>query len=198
MTRLYRYILTHDSGMAPCPAAGRITLATCKPVIRRTAKPGDWVLGFRPGSLERGLLLWAGRVERAMSHGDYEREFRGRPDAVYREVRGSGYKRLAPEYHPTQNEMDRDTSAPVLLFDPAVSIYLNGQPEPLPQGIAHLAAAGRGHRVNGTRPGDVAQLEAWLATLDVAPPAGPYPVPASRRSGCGSRSRAVLFNGSAA
>lgn len=187
MTRIYRYILTHDSGVAPCPADGLITLATCKPVIRRTAKPGDWVLGFRPGSLERGLLLWAGKVEQVMDHGDYEREFRGRPDAVYRQGKDGGYKRLRPDYHPTQREMDRDTSAPVLLFDSTVSKYFNGQPQPLPQELAHLAAAGRGHRVSGTVPDDVARLEAWLAQLEIVPAAVPDRIANGRRSGCGSR-----------
>ena len=168
MTRIYRYILSHDFGMAPCPDGGRITLATCKPVIRRMARPGDWVLGFRPGSLERGLLLWAGKVERVLDHGSYEREYRGRADAVYRKRRSGGYQRLSPDYHPTQKEMDRDTSDPVLVFDPTVSRYLDGQLEALPQELAHLAAAGRGHRVNGTQGGDVVRLEAWLATLIIA------------------------------
>lgn len=173
MTRIYRYILTNDHGMAPCPADGRITLATCKPVIRRMAKVGDWVLGFRPGSLERGLLLWAGRVERVLNHGSYEREYRGRADAIYRQRGSGGYQRLRPDYHPSLGEMNRDTANPVLVFDPAVSRYLDGQPEALPQELAHLAAAGRGHRVNGTQEGDVERLEAWLATLVIAhPPSG--------------------------
>lgn len=188
MTRIYRYILTHDSGMAPCPTGGLITLATCKPVIRRTAQPGDWVLGFRPGSLERGLLLWAGKVEQVLDHGDYEREFRGRPDAVYRKGKDGGYQRLLPDYHPTQQEMHRDTSAPVLLFDSKVSLYFNGQPQPLPQELAHLAAAGRGHRVSGTAPGDVLRLEAWLANLAPLQPANANRVSATSRSGCGPRS----------
>lgn len=90
MTRIYRYIQTHDSGMAPCPDGGQITLATCKPVIRRVARPGDWVIGFRPGSLERGLVLWAGRVESKLSHGEYQRRHTKRSDAVYREGEAGG------------------------------------------------------------------------------------------------------------
>jgi hypothetical protein len=187
MTRIYRYILAHDEGMAPCPAGGTISLATCKPAIRCKAAPGDWVLGFRAGSLHRGLLLWAGRVEQAMSHGEYQRAHLLRPDAVYRERSDGQYERLRPDYHPTQKEMERDTSAPVLLFDPAVSLYLEGQPVPLPPELEHLAAAGRGHRVNGTRSGDVAALEAWLATL-----ARPAPRPSGRGAsadGCGPRTK---------
>lgn len=66
ISRAYRYILIHNSGMAPCPDGGLISLATCKPVICRVARSGDWVLGFRPGSLERGLMLWAGKVAETM------------------------------------------------------------------------------------------------------------------------------------
>lgn len=165
MSRIYRYILADDHGIAPCPVDGLISLATCKPTIRRMATAGDWVLGFRPGSLERGLLLWGGRVGEVMSHGDYERRHRGRPDAVYRERPDGGYDRLNPRYHPAEKDMVRDLSGPVLLFDPAASVYLHGQSIPLPPGVAHLAAAGRGHRVNGTREDDVKQLEAWISEL---------------------------------
>ena len=140
MSRAYRYILTHDSGMAPCPDRGQISLATCKPVIRRVARPGDWVLGFRPGSLERGLMLWAGKVAEKMSHGEYQQRHSNRSDAVYRMGKDGDYERLDPAYHPSQSEMDRDVREPVLLFDRTVSVYLTGQPAPLPAGLAHLAA----------------------------------------------------------
>jgi hypothetical protein len=63
MTRILRYILETDNGMAPCIDGGLVTLATCKPIIRRSARPGDWVLGFYPSPFERGMLAWAGRVD---------------------------------------------------------------------------------------------------------------------------------------
>lgn len=165
MTRIYRYILTHDGGMAPCPEGGLITLGTCKPVIRRCARPGDWVVGFRPGSLSRGLLLWAGKVDRKLTHGEYQRTHPRRTDAVYRLGADGQYERLAPEYHPNQDEMDRDTREPVLLFDPQHSHYFHGVPQPLPDDLFHLAAAGRGHRVTEAAPAEVARLEAWLSGL---------------------------------
>lgn len=169
MSRIYRYILADDHGIAPCPDDGLISLATCKPTIRRMAEAGDWVLGFRPGSLERGLLLWGGRVGEVISHGEYERRHRGRPDAVYRERLDGGYDRLNPTYHPTGAEMTRDLSGPVLIFDPSASVYLNGQPVPLPPGLAHLAAAGRGHRVNGVEEDDVERLATWLGEIKPPP-----------------------------
>jgi len=44
--RLFTYKLTHDTGFAPCPFGGLLTLATCKPGIRKTKKVGDWIAGF--------------------------------------------------------------------------------------------------------------------------------------------------------
>ena len=40
------YKMTHDKGFAPNPYFDVLTLATCKPAIRRTKKDGDWVAGF--------------------------------------------------------------------------------------------------------------------------------------------------------
>lgn len=44
--RLYTYVLRYDDGAAPNPYWGYCTLAICKPVIRKGALPGDWVVGF--------------------------------------------------------------------------------------------------------------------------------------------------------
>lgn len=44
--RLFTYKMKNDSGFAPNPFFGYLTLATCKPGIRRTKKKGDWVAGF--------------------------------------------------------------------------------------------------------------------------------------------------------
>lgn len=45
MTKIYSYVLRHDDGAAPNPFWGLCTLTICKPVIRRKAKEGDWVIG---------------------------------------------------------------------------------------------------------------------------------------------------------
>ncbi len=51
MPRLYSYLMTHDSGFAPNPFFGCLTLATCMTEIRRTKKVGDWVAGFASKAL---------------------------------------------------------------------------------------------------------------------------------------------------
>ncbi|MBO7055385.1 MAG: hypothetical protein J6X18_17360 [Bacteroidales bacterium] len=43
---LYCYKMTHDTGFAPNPYHNVLTLATCKPVIRRCAKKDYWISGW--------------------------------------------------------------------------------------------------------------------------------------------------------
>lgn len=46
MPRLFSYKLTHDTGFAPNPFWGFLTIATCKPLIRSAKRIGDWIAGF--------------------------------------------------------------------------------------------------------------------------------------------------------
>lgn len=41
----FSYVVVYDTGYAPNPW-GRLTLAVCKPAIRRTAQVGDWIVGL--------------------------------------------------------------------------------------------------------------------------------------------------------
>ena len=45
-TRLSSYKLAHDTGFAPNPFFGSLTLATCMPDIRQSALVDDWIAGF--------------------------------------------------------------------------------------------------------------------------------------------------------
>lgn len=162
MTRIYRYILDTDCGMAPCFDDGLISLATCKPGIRKHAQEGDWVAGFWPGSNHRGLLVWAGRVMRSMSTGAYRRSHSKRSDAVYEQRGDDTFVRLKRGYHCDPKQMERDVGNPVLLFERAGSWYFGASPRELPDGLTHLAAEGRGYRVNFRQNGD---LERWIDWL---------------------------------
>ena len=69
---LFTYVLRWDTGFAPNPYFGICTLATCKPGIRKSAEPGDWVAGI--GSTQNqleGRLVYAMRVEEKMSFDEY-------------------------------------------------------------------------------------------------------------------------------
>ncbi|MCB0173540.1 MAG: hypothetical protein KDJ97_23670 [Anaerolineae bacterium] len=54
--RLFSYKLKHDTGFAPNPFFGVLTLATCKPRIRKSKRVGDWIAGFTSRSLCRDAV----------------------------------------------------------------------------------------------------------------------------------------------
>ena len=74
--RLFAYKMTHDSGFAPNPFWGYLTLATCKPKMRAHKHPGDWIAGFTSKTLcgdwvgdERLVFLM--KVEEKVALADY-------------------------------------------------------------------------------------------------------------------------------
>ena len=83
--RLFAYKMTHDTGFAPNPFWGYLTLATCKPKLRQHKRPGDWVAGFTSKELcgdgvgeERLVFLM--QIEERMPLADYfhDRRFQSR------------------------------------------------------------------------------------------------------------------------
>lgn len=85
--RLYSYVVRYDSGFAPNPFYGWCTLATCKKVIRRTAKVGDWIVGTGSDNQQvqrGGHLVYAMRVTEAMTFNDYDLDPRFQSKKPYR------------------------------------------------------------------------------------------------------------------
>lgn len=69
---LWSYKVTRDYGFAPNPFFGSLTLACCKPNIRKAAKPGDLVVGCGSAELKlRGHVIFAMRVAEVLSFQDY-------------------------------------------------------------------------------------------------------------------------------
>ncbi len=70
--RLYSYVIDRDYGFAPNPFYGVCSLATCKPVIRRKASVGDWIVGTGGARTHMsGRLIYAMKVTEAISFDDY-------------------------------------------------------------------------------------------------------------------------------
>lgn len=66
------YVVARDFGFAPNPFHGVCTLATCKPRIRRTAKPGDWVVGMGGRELKAtGRCIYFMKITGTMSFEEY-------------------------------------------------------------------------------------------------------------------------------
>ena len=70
--RLFSYVVTRDFGFAPNPFYGVCTLATCKPIIRRVAEIGDWVVGTGSKRNDRQkFLVFVMRVSDVISYNEY-------------------------------------------------------------------------------------------------------------------------------
>ncbi len=97
--RTYLYKIISDRGGAPCAPMPQgdephlLTLAICKPAIRRTAQPGDRILGIASRVLELkegyapASVIYAGTVAEAVPAREYyapDSPYRHRPDCVYR------------------------------------------------------------------------------------------------------------------
>src|SRR5215216_5791538 len=84
---IYFYKLTADNGGAPCVRYGLLSLAICKPMIRKTAREGDLIFGFAANCLHRdNRLVYVARITKKLCGGDYYKDDRysRRPDCIYR------------------------------------------------------------------------------------------------------------------
>lgn len=185
--RVFSYVVTEDSGFAPNPFHGFLTLACCKPVIRRTAAIGDIVVGLS-SRCER--VVYAMQVAEIMGYEEYwaDPRFRvrrprlGSPQAVDR--RGDNIYEPLPgrfrQLHSFHSHRDGSEDAGLKQTDLGGQHVLVGERftywgqsgPPLPEEIAFLAV-GRGHRSNLTAD-QVDRVARWFADLPggvLGPPA---------------------------
>lgn len=119
---LYSYVVTHDYGFAPNPYGGVLTLATCKPDIRRTAQVGDWLMGTGSANgIGQNKLIYFACISRIISIADYSAstEYRNkvpkktsdpssrRGDNIYKNNSDGTWTQLSNSFHGI-DEMDHD------------------------------------------------------------------------------------------
>lgn len=76
MPTLFSYCIPYDDGAAPNPFWGKCTLVICKPIIRRIAEVGDWVVGTGAKTAQTGdfsgRLVYAMRITEKMRMEEYD------------------------------------------------------------------------------------------------------------------------------
>lgn len=188
--RFFLYRLQTDAGSAPNVHGDVCSLAICKPIVRRSAKIGDYIIGLRGRSGEIGKLgshavdsvLYVMRVTRKMTFAEYdaycsaelpikipspENDFVG--DCQYT---ATGEQRPGP-HSPIHTERDLGGKF-VLLGDTAcVNYWYRRDPAGfrLPADLADewdVATVARGHRVKAHSDKTEARLIEWLATFPTA------------------------------
>ena len=77
-SKLYTYIVACDNGGAPCVEEDCLTIAICKPEIRRKAKVGDMIVGISSRKLgKRKKILFMAKTTEVVSMEEY-----GDPNAL--------------------------------------------------------------------------------------------------------------------
>ncbi|MEI7491891.1 MAG: hypothetical protein WCK92_10870 [Bacteroidota bacterium] len=170
--KLYSYIVTSDTGFSPNPFWGKCTLACCKPIIRKTADPGDWVVGIRGKSLYNKLglektsdasttykIIYAMKVSEKISFKDYFRRFPekrpdyskaeaiyNRGDNCYKPLGNGDYKQLESMHTRKNKEKNKEKDLNgkfVLIADQFY--YFGSKPLDIPENLSNLIC-GRGHK----------------------------------------------------
>jgi len=82
--RVWRYVMPHDTGLAPCFEDGLMTLALCKPLIRKNAKVGDWLMGYasKKDGKSHSLIYYAKITSTPTMH-EYMDGVSSRTDHIY-------------------------------------------------------------------------------------------------------------------
>jgi len=160
MPTLFSYCILYDNGAAPNPFWRVCTLNICKPVIRRVAKPGDWIVGT--GSSQLGFenkVVYAMEVTRKMSMAGYDsfcrselpnkipswrsKDFKKRVgDCIYDFSTGS--PRLITSVHNKEN-IKTDLSGKFTLLSDHF-YYFGNKPVLLPDHLLPIVKQGQGHK----------------------------------------------------
>jgi Nucleotide modification associated domain 2 len=108
---IYVYKLVTDNGGAPCVWRGLLSLAICKPKIRKVAKKSSFIFGFgakSSGYKER--LIYVAKVTETPKVGDYYRspKYAKRPDCIYYDVSGRAQRKPKASYHKDSDQRRKD------------------------------------------------------------------------------------------
>ncbi len=176
---IFRYVVRYDGGSAPRPYGGICTLAICKPMIRRSASIGDWIIGVRSRAPDR--VIYVMQVSEVVPFAQYwsDPRFIGRrtgaspvPDNIYRPDAHGELVQVPNPIH-DQTATTTDLSGQNVLIGQRFW-YFGSESPMLPTDLIHLVPYPRGHSVHVNRKNDdVQNLKLWLAAW----PCGIHGVP---------------------
>ena len=173
--RLFSYVITHDTGFAPNPFGGLLTLATCKPKIRQVAQPGDWLVGTGSATaIGSDKVVYAARIREVLPIANYGEDprfsfkiptLKGEPwrrhgDNIYL-LGPDGEWKQRTNLHHRKGDTVKDTDGRNALI--CEFFYYFGSEAPrLPDHLLGLVKRGPGHRCDAA-PEQIDALVRWLA-----------------------------------
>jgi hypothetical protein len=162
--RLYSYCLRYDGGAAPNPYWGTCTLVICKPIIRRTAEIGDWIVGLGSANSPIGdistSVVYAMKVTSKLTLKEYDQfcktslpkkipqwqsgdERLRMGDCIYQYERGE-HPRIRQAVH-SERERRQDLGGKYALLSQHF-YYFGDQPVPLPEYLHPIMHTTQGHK----------------------------------------------------
>lgn len=177
--RLFTYVIPNDTGFAPNPFHGVLTLNCCKPVIRRTAQVGDWVAANTAADFPAGpgLLVYAMRVTDKKTMAEYDAWTRRELPEKIPSARSRDYGRRAGDsmydfsddppsrrrdgFH-TSEDMGQDLSGVYTLLSDHF-YYFGGLPVEIPEHLRPVIHGGRAHKSDKNAP-HVGDFVAWVTS----------------------------------
>ena len=106
---IYIYKLVADNGGAPCAWRGLLSLAICKPKIRKSAQKKSLIFGFGAKCYDE-RLIYVAKVTAKPEVGEYYQNpaYAKRPDCIYHDVSGSAERKRFARFHNTTDERKKD------------------------------------------------------------------------------------------
>lgn len=144
MSNIYKYVITHDAGTAPCVDNELLSLCICKPVIRRTAQIGDWIIATAGKGLSQyPKIIYAAKISDIISMHDYAQKFSNRMDSIYHSDGGSLTHYGGAIHSTTENQL-RDKRGLRCILSKEFW-YFGREMIELPDTLNSLYHFGRGH-----------------------------------------------------
>lgn len=155
------YVVTHDYGFAPNPYGGVLTLATCKPKIRRFAAPNSWVIGTgSTKGIGTDRLIFAGfisdviTIEQYSTDEDYKIKIPTRDGEVW-QTRGDNiyYKNHCGQWQQRENpfhgknEIEHDLSGENVVVCKRFWYFGRSAPS-IPDKFRSVIKSGPNHKAN--------------------------------------------------
>ncbi len=160
---LYSYCIPVDDGAAPNPFGGVCTLTICKPVIRRTAQIGDWIIATGSKNSPIGNIskkvVYIMKVTKKLTLEKYDEYCQEILQKKIPNIRSSDYRRqvgdciydygnnvikLRPGVHGKSNVAVDLGGCYSLLSDNFY--YFGDNPIDLPEELYPIIKSGQGHR----------------------------------------------------
>lgn len=146
--KFFSYVMVSDTGFAPNPFDGFCTLACCKPIIRRTASVGDWIIGTgSKGTIGNNKLIYAMKVTEKMDFNSYytDKRFHNRLDNIYFKNKDKLNQKKNKYHH--KEDMDHDLSGKYVLVSDHF-YYFGKDAIAIPKEFLAIIKKGPGHKCN--------------------------------------------------